>query len=163
MFVVPLIDHRLAFVLFCALLLGAAIPIAFAWTRVFPEEDSPFRFERTSKPGTPRIAPGRTERHLLRDPYAVVLLIYVTLSYLSKFPGLPREAVLARLAAHVPEVWVKWFLLFVGGILFIVPGVAAGYSLLRPNPLGLPLTAAGILVLLLWLLAPWLHTAFIAS
>jgi hypothetical protein len=163
MFAVPPIDARLAFVLLCALLLGAAIPISFAWARVLPEEDPPFRFERNSKPGAPVIDRGRTEPYLPRDPYALVLLIYVTLSYLSQFPGLPRKAVLARLAAHAPEARVKWFLLVLEGFIVIVPAVAVCYSLLRPNPLRLPLIVAGVLVLLLWWLAPGLQSAFVAS
>ncbi len=163
MFAALLLGHRLAFVLLCALLLGAAAPLAFAWTRIFPEEQPPFRLDRPSRSRFPKVVPVRTMQHPRTDPVALALLMGVSLSYLLQLPGLPREAVLARLAAYVPEILLHWMGRIGWGLLLAVPAVAAFYSVLRPNRIRVPLLAAGILVPLLWLLIPLLQAALIAS
>lgn len=161
MFAALLLDHRLALALLCALLLGAAVPLAFAWTRIFPEEQPPFQFDRPSRSRFPRVVPVRTKHHPRTNPVALALLVGVSLSYLLQLPGLPREAVLARLAAYVPEIWLHWLMRIGWGFLLVVPAVAAVYSVFQPNRVRVPLLAAGILVPLLWLLIPLLQAALI--
>jgi len=102
-------------------------------------------------------------QHPRTDPVALALLMGVSLSYLLQLPGLPREAVFARLAAYVPEIWLHWIARIGWGLLLTVPAAAAFYSVLQPNRIRVPLLAAGILVPLLWLLIPLLLAAFIAS
>jgi hypothetical protein len=55
--------------------------------------------------------------------------------------------------------WIEFALIW---FFVTVPGFAAAYSLVRPNFLRVPLIAAGVLVPLLWLLAPPLRAALTA-
>jgi hypothetical protein len=163
MFALIILDHRLAFVFLCALVVGAGIPLAAAWARVLPE-DAPLFASRDH--------PSRSEgEELLKgeartkesDPFSVVLLVFVTLSYALRFPGFPMDAALHLLSARVPGPWLYWGLL-VGRAFFVVtPGLAACYAVVRPSLLRVPLMCSGILVLLLWLLEPVLFAAMIAS
>src|SRR6266566_5264382 len=107
-----LLDPRLAFLLLCILLVAAAIPIAFAWARVLPEEQAPFRFHRSSERATGELTRAPEQPDSRREPFAVMLLVCVSLSYLWQLPGLPRDFVLLRIAPYVPEPWLQgfWFL-----------------------------------------------------
>jgi hypothetical protein len=145
------------------LLVAAAAPLAFAWARVLPEEPPPFEIERPASnhaEDTSVAPPGIAKR---RDAFAILLLVCITLSYLLKFPGVPVAGVLQRLSASIPQDYFEWVLL--GGRVFFlgIPGVAAVYAVFRPNPLRAPLITAGILVLSLWLLAPFLRAALLAA
>ena len=160
MAVVFLLDHRLAFVLLVALILAAGAPLAFAWARLLPEEPPPF----TSKHGPPpKITIYKTEDAPTRDRFAVFLLVCVTLSYILRFPGIPGDAALRWLAAILPGAYVNWLILGGRAFLVVTPGLAACYSAIRPNPIRVPLIAAGIFVLLFWLLFPMLLLAFAAG
>jgi hypothetical protein len=163
MFAPQLLDPRLAFLLLCILLIAAAIPIAFAWARLLPEEQAPFRFHRSSERATGDLTPAPEQADSRRDPFAVVLLVCVSLSYLWQLPGLPRDFVLLRMAPYVPEPWLNGLVLFIKGFLVVMPGAGAVYSIFRRNQIRAPLIAAGILVPLIWLALPWLRAALAAS
>jgi hypothetical protein len=168
MFAAQLPDPRLAFLLLCILLIAAAIPIAFAWARVLPEEQPPFRFHRSSERATGDLTPAPEQADSRRDPFAVGLLVCVSLSYLWQLPGLPRDFVLLRIVHYVPEPWLQGLVLFrlvlfIKGFLVVMPGAGAVYSIFRRNQIRAPLIAAGILVPLIWLVLPWLRAALAAS
>jgi hypothetical protein len=94
-----------------------------------------------------------------RDPFAIVLLLRVTLSYACQLPGVPRgmgfgsiPKVIAHNTGGRMEFAAIWFLV-------LIPGFASVCSLLRTIFLRVPLIAAGMLILLLWLLAAALRAA----
>jgi len=163
MFAAIILDHRLAFVFLCALVVGAAVPLAMAWVRVLPEDAPPLARNEDSPNGAKEELPGEEERSRNRDPFAIVLLVFVTLSYALRFPGFPTGAVLHWLSTRMPEAYWNWGLLAGRAFFVVTPGLAACYSAVRPNSLRAPLIAAGILVLLLWLLQPMLFAAMITS
>lgn len=156
------LDPWLAFVLLSALLIGAAIPLAIAWAKLLPEEEPPFSsFRALETDGSAKANPvGRSDS--TRDPFAVVLLIFVTLSYISQFPGVPYDFLLLRTSAFIHEPWFQGALLFCHGFFIAIPVIAAWYSLFRRHAIRLPLIFAGILVPLLWLAVPWLRRAFLS-
>jgi hypothetical protein len=160
MFLILLLDHRLAFVFLAALILAAGAPLAFAWARLLPDEPPPF----TSKHGPPpQITIYKTEdAPPPRDAFAVFLLACATLSYILRFPGMPGDAALRWLATILPAAYVNWIVLGGRAFLVVMPGLAACYSVVRPNPIRVPLIVGGILVLLFWLLFPFLHSALVA-
>ena len=156
------LDPRLAFVLLLALLIGAAIPLAIAWTKLLPEEKPPFGSFRASETGQSAETNSAGRSDSTRDPFAVVLLIFVTLSFISEFPGVPYDFLLSRGAAFVHEPWLQGALLFCRGFLIAIPVIAAAYSVFRRNAIGIPLIFAGALVPLLWLAVRWLRPAFLS-
>lgn len=162
MFAAIILDHRLAFVLLCAFVVGAAVPLAMAWARVLPEDAPAFARKEDSPDSAKEELPGKAERSRNRDPFAVVLLVFVTLSYALRFPGFPVDAVLHWLSTRMPGDWWDWSLLAGRAFCVVTPGLAACYSAVQPNFLRIPLIAGGILVLLLWLLQPMLFAAMIA-
>ena len=145
------LDHRLAFLCLAVLNLGAAAPLALGWARVLPEEPPPFGNAEDSLRRTSPPAAALTSKR--RDPFAILLLLCVTVSYASQLPGIPHGlgcGSIPAVVAHPTGGWIEfaaiWFLV-------LIPGFASLYSLLRPNFLRVPLIAAGMLILLLWLLA----------
>ena len=151
------LDHRLAFLCLAVLNLGAAAPLALGWARVLPEEPPPFGNAEDSLRRTSPPAAALTSKR--RDPFAILLLLCVTVSYASQLPGIPHGlgcGSIPAVVAHPTGGWIEfaaiWFLV-------LIPGFASLYSLLRPNFLRVPLIAAGMLILLLWLLAAPLHAA----
>jgi hypothetical protein len=162
MFAALLLDRRLAFLALCALLFGAATPLAIAWAGLLPEERPPFRFHRPSTRKAPHPTFAQVPSNAARDYFAVTLLVFVTLSFVWQLPGFPRGFVVSHAAAHVPEPWLQGLLLFSRGFLIAIPAVAAGYSILRQNEIRIPLIAAGVLVPTLWLVNPWLKAALAA-
>ncbi|PYU50814.1 MAG: hypothetical protein DMG53_02575 [Acidobacteria bacterium] len=151
------LDHRLAFLCLAVLNLGAAAPLALGWARVLPEEPPPFGNAEDSLRRTSPPAAALTSKR--RDPFAILLLLCVTVSYASQLPGIPHGlggGSIPAVVAHPTGGWIEfgaiWFLV-------LIPGFASVYSLLRPNFLRVPLIAAGMLILLLWLLAAPLHAA----
>jgi hypothetical protein len=157
------LDHRLAFVFLCALVVGAAVPLAMAWARVLPEDSPPFARREDVPHGSWEEQPGQEGSNRKRDPFSIVLLVFVTLSFAVRFPGFPVGAVLHWFSARMPEAWLDWGLLAGRAFFVVTPGLAACYSAVQPNFLRIPLIAAGILVLVLWLLRPMLFAAMIAS
>lgn len=157
------IGYRLAFLALAALTLAAAIPLAFAWARILPDEPPPFEVApaptRTwgSEPGQESVPRSK------RDPIAIVLLVFVTLSYAVQFPGFPRQAALAWLHAIVSGPPEEYILLGVKTFLVAVTAAAVCYSIFRSHPSRVSLSVGAALVLLLWLLAPELYAALLAT
>ena len=162
MFAVFFFDRRLALFFLALLIVSAAVPLAFAWVRILPQDAPPFAPGQSSRPRDPQAAIYLPEDLAPRDPFAVFLLACVTLSYILKFPGLPLDAALRWLATLIPERSLSWIALAAHAFFVVVPGLAACYSAIRPNPVRVPLIAASILVLLLWLLGGSLHSALVA-
>jgi len=151
-----LMDHRLALVAFAALLIAAAAPLASAWARLLPEEPPPFE---VPAPSPPEQTPSNRETRRKGDPFAIFLLLCITLSFLLKFPGLPVAAALQRLSGMLPPDYFNWLVLGARVFFAAMPGLAAVYSAIRPNPMRIPLTVAGVFVILLWFLSPMLRAA----
>jgi hypothetical protein len=152
---------RVAFLCLSALLLGAAVPLAWAWTLVLPEEPEPFAAGRRRE----NVLQAYRAKHMRRDPIAIVLLVFVTLSYALQFPGVPKDIATAWIAKIIPEEAIDWTALGVHWFFIVIPGIAAIYALFalfRRNPMRTPLVLAGIFVLLLWLFVPLLEAAFLA-
>ena len=154
-----LLDHRLAFLFLAALHLGIAVPLAFGWVRLLPEEAPPFQIHRPPARHWSIYAHSSEDEENPRDPLAMALLICVTVSYAVQFPGLLRSLALGSVPTVLPQDAFAWARFALTWFLVVVPGFAAVYSLLRPNFLRVPLTAAGVLILLLWLLSAPLRAA----
>jgi|SRR6266850_941511 len=148
-----LLDHRLALLFLAALHVGTAVPLAFGWVRLLPEEAPPFQFHRASKRRWSRYAHSSEEEEIRRDPLAIVLLLCVTVSYAVQIPGAPRSLGFGFTPTVVPQGLSGWVQFALTWFLVVVPGFAAAYALLRPNFLRVPLIAASTLILLLWLLS----------
>jgi hypothetical protein len=157
MFATVLIDHRLALLALAALLIAAAPPLAYAWARLLPEEPPPFEVAAAG-PSAQDLASNPTNP-AKKDLLAVFLLACVTLSYILRFPGLPVAAALQWLSALLPADYFRWTVLGGRWFFVVVPGVAAAYSALRPNPMRFALIAGGLLVLALWVVSPMLRAA----
>jgi hypothetical protein len=154
MLAIGLMDHRLALAALVALLIAAAVPLAYAWARLLPEERPPFEFagaaqEDASSEKTPRG----------KDPIAISLLVCVTLGYLLRFPGVPLAPELQWLSTRMPADYSHWLVVAGRAFFLIIPGLAVVYSALRPNTIRIALAAGGLLVLALWLLSPLLQKA----
>jgi hypothetical protein len=155
-----LLDHRLAFFLLAALHLGTAVPLAFGWVRLLPEEAPPFQIDRTpTRRWSIHAHSNEEEEDSRRDPLAMVLLICVTASYAVQLPGLPRSLAFGSIPTVIPQDASEWARFALTWFLVVIPSFAAAYSLLRANFLRVPLIAAGILILLVWLLSAPLRAA----
>jgi len=149
-----LLDHRLALLFLAALHVGTAVPLAFGWVRLLPEEAPPFQFHRAPRRRWSIYAHSSDEgEETRRDPLAMALLICVTVSYAVQIPGVPRSLGFAFTPTVVPQDASGWVQFALTWFLVVVPGFAAAYALLRPNFLRVPLIAASTLILLLWLLS----------
>jgi hypothetical protein len=89
----------------------------------------------------------------------MVLLICVTASYAVQIPGVPRSLALSSIPTVIPQDASDWAWFALTWFLVVVPGFSAAYSLLRPNFLRVTLIAAGVLILLLWLVSAPLRAA----
>jgi hypothetical protein len=154
-----LLDHRLAFLFLAVLHLGTAVPLAFGWVRLLPEEAPPFQIHRPPARRWSIYAHSSEDEEAPRDPLAMVLLICVTVSYAVQFPGLPRSLAFVSIPTAIPQDASGWARFALTWFLVVVPGFAAVYSLLRPNFLRAPLIAAGVLILLLRLASAPLRAA----
>src|SRR6267378_2328597 len=150
-----LLDYRLAVLFLAALHLGTAVPLAFGWVRLLPEEAPPFQIDRAPTRRWSIYAHSSEDEETHRDPLATVLLICLTVSYAAQLPGLPRSLPFGSIPQDASE-WARFALTW---FLVLVPGFGAAYALLRPNFLRVPLIVAGILILLLWLLSAPLRAA----
>jgi hypothetical protein len=157
MLAIVLIDHRLALLALAALLIAGAAPLAYAWTRLLPEEPPPFGVPAVSPPAEDLASNQKSP--VKRDLVAVFLLVCVTLSYVLRFPGLPLVAGLQWLSTLLPADCFNWTVLAGHWFFVAVPGVAVAYSVLRPNPMRIALIIGGLLVLALWLVSPMLRAA----
>jgi hypothetical protein len=163
MFAAMVLDPRLAFVFLCVLIVGAAVPLAMGWVHVLPEDEPPLARPDVSSQGRKNEVSAEKVQTRKHDPFAIVLLAIVTFSYVLQFPGLRGDAALRWLATGMPETWLSWILLAGRAFFVVTPGLAACYSVVRPNSLRASLISSGILVLLLWLLQPMLFAAMTAS
>jgi hypothetical protein len=161
MFAIALIDHRLALLALAALLIAAAAPLAYAWASLLPEEPPPFEVPAASP--SAQDPTSTSKRPPKKDFVAVPLLVCVTLSYVLRFPGFPVATGLQWLSTLLPMDYLNWTVLGARAFFLAVPGLAAAYSALRPNPVRIALIAGGLLVMALWLVSPVLRAAIAAG
>jgi hypothetical protein len=161
-FVILSIDHRLAFFALAALVVAAGIPLAFAWTRVLPEDRPPFQIEPPSYPSVELEPAKAPPGEPTRNPIAIGLLICVTVAYLVQFPGVPRGLIVDWLYTHFEES-VDWIVAGAKIMVIMTGGWAIYYGILKPGPLRWLLISAAALVLILWQVAPLLRMALLAS
>jgi hypothetical protein len=154
-----LLDRRLAFLFLVALHLGTTVPLAFGWVRLLPEEAPPFQIDHAPARRWSIYAHSCEDEETRRDLLAMVLLICVTVSYAVQLPGLPRSLAFGSIPTVIPRTASEWARFALTWFLVVVPGFGAAYSLLRPNFLRVPLIAAGVLILLLWLFSAPLRAA----
>src|ERR1700675_3566087 len=98
-----LLDHRLAFLFLAALHLAAAVPLAFGWVRLFPEEAPPFQIHHAPARRWSIYAHSSEDEETPRDPLAMVLLICVTVSYAVQLPGLPLSLSFLSIPTVIPQ------------------------------------------------------------
>ena len=158
-----LAPYRLAFAAHTALLVGAAIPLAFAWARALPEDAPPFKIEPGSFPAIDLAPPDALARTSKADLLSLALLVCVTLTYLSRFPGLPLTPLLHWIHFAFPAAAATWIVLGGKTILVVGTGLAACLATVRPGPMRVPLVTAASLVLTLWLLGPILQSALLSG
>jgi len=154
---------RFAFLLLAGLIVGAAVPLAIGWARLLPEEKPPFEIEN---PRRRRAAP--SESIYSNEPaarkidfVAIVLLFLLTVSFAIQFPGIPRQPMLNSLPDHWPGA-NDWSETLLPCLLALVAVVAIVYGAVRRSFLRVPLVVGGSLVLVLWVVAPWLYRALTA-
>lgn len=162
-FAYALVDHRLAFVALAALTVGAAVPLAFAWARVLPEEAPPF--DGSAPSNALHGAQPQGGNHRAKYGFvAIALLVLVTLSYAIQFPDVPRHLGLQWLESLAPEIepaWIAW-----GGesVFALINLGAASYAVFsRKNPLRVPLGLGAAFVLVLWILGHSLRQSLLAT
>jgi hypothetical protein len=157
-----LIDHRIALVSLAALLIAAAIPLAYAWATLLPDDPPPFPIEPGSFPAIDQepgpVEPSTPKREVI---ISVALLACVTLMYLIRFPGFPNAVFIRWLDAVLSAATAHWLFVFARVFLITAAGAAILYAVLRRSPVRIPLATAAALVLLLWFLAPLLRIAFL--
>ena len=150
-------DHRLALGLLTALLILAGAPLAYAWARLLPEEPEPFQAQSD---GEEHQAPASNKKGRRgKNPFAIILLLVITIGYLLKFPGIPVGRGLALLGRVVPQSESPWLVLGARWFFVVVPGLVAAYSVMRAHRLRVPLIMGGVLVTGLWLAGPYLAAA----
>lgn len=161
--VVFFFDHRSAFFALAALVVAAAIPLAFAWARILPEDRPPFEIEPPSYPSVELEPPPEPSPDSKRAWVAIVLLVGVTVGYILEFPGFPRDALLRWLASMFSASAGPWIAFGANTLLIVTAGGAIGYAILNPGPLRFPFATAAALVLILWVLAPLLRIALLST
>jgi hypothetical protein len=168
MFTLTAIDPRLALLALAALLLGAAVPLGYAWARLIPEEAPPFPIEPGSFPAIDQQVPDDESTRPRRDFAALALLFCMTVAYAIRFPVFPAALFTNWLATIVSGQTEYWILL--GGQILLIGATAASgiYAAVRfKSPrlrfLRIPLIAGAALVLILWFLAPLLEAALVAT
>src|SRR5712692_1347190 len=118
MFAALLLDPRMAFVVLCALILGAAVPLAVAWTRLLPEEPPPFDIQRSQSPPSQRKLSYRFDYiprpyFPKRSRFSVVLLCALSVCFVLCLPGLPRYFGFNSTTAAAtlnPKGWIDFLL-----------------------------------------------------
>ena len=153
-----LLDPRIAFVLLAGLIVGAAVPLAIGWARLLPEEKPPFEIENPRRRGpAPTVSIYGSEPQERRfDAVAIVLLVLLTVGFALQFPGVPRGIGLNTGLDHFPT-GKDWTEIALPALMFLTTGVAILYGAVRRSFIRVQLILAGSIVLLLWLLAPWLY------
>jgi hypothetical protein len=152
------LDPRIAFLLLAGLIVGGAVPLAIGWARLLPQERPPFEIEnprRRSAAPTVSIYGSEPEQRKL-DLVAIVLLVLLTVGFVLQFPGVPRGVGLNSGLDHFPST-EEWPEIALPGLMFLTAGLAIIYGTVRRSFLRRQLIIAGCIVLVLWLLAPWLY------
>lgn len=162
-FFVGLVPYRAAFVALAALVVGAAIPLAYAWARVLPEDAPPFQIEPGSFPSVDMEPPDPPAKSRSIDLLSLALLLCVTLTYLVRFPGIPLASISHWIQSAFPGAIGTWLLVGSRDFLVIGTGLAACVATVRPGPMRLPLVVAAALALTMWLLVPILQSAMLSS
>jgi hypothetical protein len=157
------LDHRIAFVALVALIVGGAIPLAFAWARILPEDRPPFEIEPPSYPNVEIEPPPATPASAKRNLVAILLLIALTVAYVFQFPGFPRDAIFRWLVSIFSSDPAPWISLVAEALAVVTAIGAVVYAILRPGRLRTPLISAAVLVAMLWILAAFLRTALLAG
>jgi hypothetical protein len=158
------VEHRAAFVALIALVVGAGIPLAYAWARVLPEDAPPFKIEPGSFPSVDlEPAPANPAKKSPRDLISQALLLCITLTYLIRFPGMPLAALIHGLQSAFSTATGNGIASAVRIFLLTGTGIAACVAAVRPGRMRVPLISAAALALLLWLLGPILQSAMIAG
>jgi hypothetical protein len=165
MFAALLLDPRLALVVLSALIVGAAIPLAIAWVRILPEEAPPFDMARSDSLHTQKKMSYGFDYLpqppvLKRSRFSIVLLAALSICFALQLPGIP-----SYFGVHTVPVTIllharSWIEILPAVVFLTVPVLAVAHSFFKPNLLSIPLIAAAVLVLLLWLLSTPLYTAF---
>jgi hypothetical protein len=140
-------DRRLALVLFVLLMLGAVGAIVVGWLALLPSEREPFA------------APGEARVKKPRDLIAIFLLVNLSLSVVLRLPGFNGTPLSFYLATIIPPDWADNALLIVYVWFGLTSVLAAAYSIIRSNPIRVPLIVGGALTMMLWLAGPWLLAA----
>jgi hypothetical protein len=157
------LQPRFAFLWLAALIVCAAVPLAIGWARLLPEEKPPFEIEnprrRSALPAVSIYGSVPAARKI--DISAMVLLFLLTISFALQFPGVPRDPALNLLPDHWPGAQ-NWFEVALPCSLILVSVVAMVHGAVRRSFLRMPLLVGGGLVLVLWLMAPWLYGALAA-
>jgi hypothetical protein len=167
MFAALFLDPGLALVVLCALILSAAVPLAIAWTRILPEEPPPFDIHGPDVPPSQRKISYRSDYiprpyFPKRSRFSVALLSALSVCFVLHLPGLPRYFGFHSITAATALYSKDWIDFLLASFFLLVPGLAIAHSFFKPNQLSIPLIAASVLVLLLWLLSTPLHAALVA-
>jgi hypothetical protein len=163
-FFVSAVQHRAAFVALIALVVGAGIPLAYAWARVLPEDAPPFKIEPGSFPSVDlEPAPAEPPKNSRRDLISLALLLCITLTYLARFPGMPLAALIHGLQSALSTATANGIVSAVHIFLLTGTGLAACVAAVRPGRMRVPLICAASLALILWLLGPILQSAMVAG
>ncbi len=133
----------LAFLCLSTLLLASAAPIALAWARAIPSDDP------EKSPSVPR--------------GSIPLLVFVSLSFAARVPGVPRAWLESWILGYFPADWAPWLVLTAQIILILIPGATALHAAFRTKPVDQTLLWSGLLVALLWLVSPFLTKSWLGA
>jgi hypothetical protein len=145
------LDARVALVSLMLLSMAAVAPIVLGWLALLPSEREPFASGGESGDKKPR------------DPFAIFLLVNISISLLLRIPGLDAAPLSSRIARLLPAEWGEDTLMIAFIWFGFIPGLAAAYSAVRANPIRWQLLVGGVLTLVLWLAGPWLLTALVGA
>jgi hypothetical protein len=145
------IDPRLALVLFVLLMLGAAAAAVVGWLSLLPSEREPFA------------VPGEARVKKPRDKFAIFLLANISCGVLLRIPGFNGNPLSFYLGTIIPPDWADQALTIAFIWFGFISGLAVVYSIVRSNPIRLPLIVSGVLTLMLWLAGPWLVAAIASA
>jgi hypothetical protein len=149
--IVLVLDARVALVSLMLLSMAAVAPIVLGWLALLPSEREPFAFA------------GESGGKKQRDPFAIFLLVNISISLLLRIPGLDAVALSSRIARLLPAEWGENTVMIAFIWFGFIPGLAAAYSAVRANPIRWQLLVGGVLTLVLWLAGPWLLTALVGT
>lgn len=123
-----------------------------------PEEKPPFEIEnpRRRSPAPAVSIYGNEPEARKLDIGAIVLLVLLTVALALQFPGVPRGVGLNSGLDHFPTA-EDWPDVMLPVLMFVTAGVAIIYGVARRSFLRRQLILAGSIVLVLWVLAPWLY------